>query len=288
MRRRQYLATGTTLLASALAGCGHPPVVLDMEPATAEDIADEASTSFDPDSEAYAVLVSARENGSATRRGQRELFGPDDTVRIDGRVYDVSETPVDSDDVTVYTVRLDGDPASPTPDRGEIAYDDLPAVDRDRLSFLTESSPSEGEAFGVSYGTADEVGDESVFVPDPEYDSVVYEDRRYRVTVESETDVVTTYRYELTEVAPDVEAFADQLRERYLFELSGLSEGERAVVEEAIDGAYFENDEAFRSVIRRLRENEGFEVASNDGRWLVEYEGTEYTADAEWQPLESE
>lgn len=289
MRRRSVLATGTTLLANALAGCGHPAVVLDLEPATAEDIADRASAAPDPDSDAHAVVAAASENGSATRRGRRALFGSGDIVRVDGVVYEVSETSIESDEVTVYDAKVDVDPANTTADRGEIRYDDLPAVDRERLSVITESSPPEGEGYdiGVGYGTADEVGNESVFVPEPEYDILVYEGRRYRITIDSETESATTYRYEVTDVAPDVETFADQLRDRYLFELANLSEAERAVVEEATDGAYFEDDEAFRSVVRRLREHDGFEVHSHDGTWLVEYEGTEYTAYAEWQRLEA-
>lgn len=43
------------------------------------------------------------------------------------------------------------------------------------------------------------------------------------------------YRYEITEFTSDVDAFADRVREQYLITLDGLSDAERAVVEEAID-----------------------------------------------------
>jgi ferritin-like protein len=83
-------------------------------------------------------------------------------------------------------------------------------------------------------------------------------------------------------VAPDTETFADRVRDRYLFVLSGLSDAEREVVEESIDGAYFEDDEAFRSVVDRIREHDGISEDDFYGTWLLEYEGTEYLAYVEW------
>jgi hypothetical protein len=284
MRRRQFLATGTTLLASVLAGCGHPPAVLDMDTATDEAIADEGSTLAQPDSEEYSVIASARENGTATRRGLTDLFGHVDVVRVNDSFYDVSETRLEQSEVTVYDVLVDVDPENTTADVGEIAYDDLPAVDRERLGpVITELTPDGGDRYdvGVSYGTAAE-SNGSVFVPERQYDVVVHEGRRYRIAVDSRTASEATYRYAVTEVAPDVETFADQLRERYRFALTGLSAAEREVVETAIEGTYFEDDEAFRSVVERLREHEGFEVTGGYGTWLVEYEGEEYVTYAEW------
>jgi len=285
MRRRQFLATGTALLAVPLAGCGHPPAVLDMDDATDEDIADEGSTLARPDSEEYDIVTSASENGTTTRRGWRDLFDRIDTVRVNETFYEVSGTRLESSEVTVYEVLVDVDPESTTATVGEIAYADLPAVDRERLkSVITERSPDGGDRYdvGVGYGTVEELGGESVFVPERQYDVVVYEGRRYRIAVDSRTAAEATYRYEVTEVAPDVETFADQVRDRYLFALTGLSEAERAVVEEAIDETYYEDDEPFRAVVDRLREHGGFEVTDGYGRWLVEYEGEEYVTYAEW------
>ena len=134
----------------------------------------------------------------------------------------------------------------------------------------------------VSYGTAAEVNG-SAFVPERQYDVIVVDGNRYRVAVNSRTAPEAEYRYGVTEVASSVQAFADQLRERYLFTLSGLSEAERAVVEEAVDGSgYFEDDEAFRSVTDRIRDHEGLEVTDSYGTWLLAYQGAEYLTYAEW------
>ncbi|WP_146417946.1 hypothetical protein [Haloarcula hispanica] len=285
MRRRQFLASGTALLSVAVAGCGHPSVVLDMDDGTATDIADEVSISPDSESAEYTVVSAAIENGSATRRGRNELFDQIDTVRIDDAFYEVSETALESSDVTVYEVRIDFDPANSTAEIGEIAYEELPTADRQRLDpIISDDNPPTGDGYdvGVGYGTAEEVGDGSVFVPERQYDIIVHDGDRYRVTVSTRTTTETEYRYEATEVASGVASFADQIRDQYLFTLSGLSDAEREVVEEAIDGGYFEDNEAFQSVTDRIREHEGIEVTDSYGTWLLAYEQGEYLTYVEW------
>jgi hypothetical protein len=285
MRRRQFLASGTALFSVAIAGCAHPPVVLDMDEATADDIADEISMTPEPGSEEYGLVTSARDNGSTTRTGRYELFDRTGVVRVNETFYEVSETRLASSEVTVYEVLVDLDPDDTTSELGEIEYDDLPAVDRQRLDpvFSDENPPGQdGYDIGVDYGPVEEVGNESVFVPKRQYDIIVHEGNRYWVAVNPRTAPEAEYRYEVTTVAPDVEAFAEQVREQYLFPLTDLSDAERSVVEEAIDETYFEDTEAFRSVIDRLRAHQGFEVESSYGSWLAEYDGDEYTVYAEW------
>lgn len=285
MRRRQFLASGTALLSVALAGCGHPSVVLDMDEATADDVADAVSMAAEPGSEEYELVVTARENGSATRTGRYDLFDRTDTVRVDDTFYTVSETQTASGEATVYDVVLDPSPDDSTADLREVAFADLPEADRQRLErAVMGDHPSEDEEYriGVDYGTAEEVGNESVFVPEKQYDVIVHEGDQYRVTVDSRTTSQGEYRYEVTEVASDVETFADRVRGEYLFTLAGLSESERAVVEEAIDEGYLEDDDAFRSVVDRIRDHEGIEVEDFYGTWLVEYESVEYLTYVEW------
>jgi len=284
MRRRQFLAGGVALL-PLVAGCAHPDVVLDLNEATDDDdVADEVSTRVDADSDEYAVVEAALENGTATRRSRTELFDRAETVRFEDAFYEVSSTRLGSSEVTVYDVLLETAPDDATADLGEVAYADLPEADRRRLEpVLTGVLPeSERERVGVGYGTADEAGNESVFVPERQYDVLTYDGQRYRVTVESETETATEYRYGLTEVAPDVGTFAGRVRDRYQFELSGLSEAERDVVEAAIDGAYFEDDDAFQSVVDRIRDHDAIRAAEFYGTWLLAYEDTPYLAYVEW------
>ena len=285
MRRRQFLAGGTALLAVGLAGCGDSDAILDIDEATADDIADERSTRVEPGSEEYRVLTSARDDGSDTRTGRRELFDRTNAVRVDGAFYEVSETRLESSEATVYDVDVAFNPDDTNAEVGEVAYEDLPEYDREQLSFIAdgqEPADEEGYNVNVDYGTAEEVGDRSALVPEQEYDIVTHEGDRYRVEVESQTVPENEYRYEVTEVAPDVEAFADQVREEYLFALTGLSDAEREVVEEAIDGAYYEDDDAFRSVTDRIRDHEGLNVDDFYGTWLLSYENEEYVTYVEW------
>ncbi|RZH69429.1 hypothetical protein [Natrinema altunense] len=285
MHRRQVLASGAVCLAVPIAGCGHPAVVLDMDDATADEIADTVSITAEPGSEEYTLVSAASENGSAVRRGRSELFDRTDTVRIDDSFYDVSEMRLESEPVTVYEVRIDFDPADSTTERGAIDYDDLPNVDRQRLAPIvsaTDPPNQDGDDMGVDYGTAADVGTESVFVPKQQYDIVVHDGSRYRVTVDSRTTTETEYRYEVTDIVSGVDPFADRVRARYLFTLAGLSDAERAVVEEAIGEGYFEDDDAFRSVVDRIREHDGIREDEFYGTWLLEYDGVEYLTYTEW------
>lgn len=284
MRRRQLLASGTALLSVAGAGCGHPSVVLDLDEATADDIADEVSVRADPGSEERDVVTAAVENGSATRSGQYDLFDRTDTVRVDDSFYEVSETRLESREVTVHEVLVDFDPADPTPAIGEIDYEDLPEFDRQRLAPITSEEPpsQDGPEIGIHYGTTEEIGNESVLVPDQQHDIVVHDGTRYRIETESRTTSEAEYRYEVSEVTSSVDAFAERVREQYLFVLAGLSDAEREVVEEAIDSGYFQDDDAFQSVVDRIRAHEGLNVADFYGTWLLENDGIEYLTYVEW------
>ena len=176
-------------------------------------------------------------------------------------------------------MRIDLDPVDSTAKIGEIAYQGLRAVDRQRLDpIISDDNPPSGDGYdvGIGYGTAAEVGDRSVFVPERQYDIIVHDGDRYRVTVSTRTTAETKYRYEVMEVASGVDSFADQIRDQYLVTLAGLSEAEREVVEDAIDGGYLQDDEAFRAVTDRIREHEAIEATDSYGTWLLAYEQVEY------------
>lgn len=285
MRRRQFLATGTAILTTAVAGCGHPTVVLAMDAATARDIANQMSIRTETGSEEQTLVTTALENGTATRQGRYALFDRTNTVEVNGTFYEVSETRLKSSEVTIYEVSIDLGTDDATPEIGAIEYDALPEVDKEKLDpvFVGDAATSQPEhAVSVEYGTADAVGPESVFVPERQYDVVVHDGNRYAVAINSKTAPEAEYQYQVTEVAAGVDAFAQQLREQYLFELGDLSDAEREIVEEAIESGYYEDDDAFRSVIEKIRAHEGLAVHDSDGTWLVEYEGDEYLADAQW------
>ena len=86
-----------------------------------------------------------------------ELFDRTDTVQVDGAFYEVSETRVESSEATIYSVNVAFNPDDTKAEVGEVAYDDLPAFDREQLSFIVddrEPADEEGYNVNVEYGTA--------------------------------------------------------------------------------------------------------------------------------------
>ncbi|SDL93377.1 hypothetical protein SAMN04487949_0225 [Halogranum gelatinilyticum] len=278
MQRRQFLATTGALLAPAFAGCGHPPVVLDMNAVDDTELAHRRSTEGAPDEQALIAAAVAGERPTTT--GTSPPLDADRPVREDDAYYEFSYEVVDERTETGYDVRLDYDPVK-NPTRA-VDYADLPTHDREVLSGLfppDEDAPdNDGTDIGVFVRYSNEQRDASVLVPTPKYDAVVYEGEAYPVEVgESRELTVETYRYTATEVAASSEAYAAQLRERYLFTLSGLSDAEREVVEQAIDGGYFEDSAAFQSVADRFDAHEPLSGERGSyGDWLAQYEGETY------------
>lgn len=262
MRRRQVLAGGASLLAVvALAGCGGPAGEFTMADLTDAELADRASIDTESLSDdPRALAVETVENGSATRTGSNPPFEPSLPVSYEGKYYNISYTVADETRATRYSIeltRVDGDVG------GGVAFADLPQVDRDALDGLLAGPlrDTESESAGVAAVYTDAEAADSRLVPDPEVEFVVHEGTRYRVAVTDSRDTtVTTYRFEATELAVDDAAFADYLRERYLFTLTDLSDEEREIVEQAAGSEYQETDEAseaFRSLARRLQSHRG-------------------------------
>jgi len=289
MPSSRLLGLAALALLVALAGCGGPAASLSMTELSDRELADRSSIdTTDLSHDSRSVAVGAVENGSTNASGQRPPFDPALPVRHEGRYYNVSDTVVGSRQATRYDIEVTVASANAT---GEtVAYEDLPAVDRRVLAgpLARPIDEDDSPTVGVSRAyTAAEVN-ESRLVPDPEFDYVTDDGERYRVAVTgSRPDTVETYLYTATEVAETHGAYADYLRDRYLFSFTDLSAEERDVVEEAVDGEYQNDDEltpAFRSLVDRFRAHRGVtedEFEDGDyygGQYLVEYEGTVYWA----------
>lgn len=85
-------------------------------------------------------------------------------------------------------------------------------MDRQRLEpILTGETPPTKDRFdiGVDYGTAEKVRNESVFVPKLQYDIDIRGGNRYRIGIDSRTAPEAEYRYEVTEITPAVDTFAE-------------------------------------------------------------------------------
>lgn len=286
MRTRTLLAAVAVLATLALAGCSSPGSI-QMDPVDDADIGREATLDVptpDPDAPEPAetnarTIREAIESGSTTAEGTGPPVDRAGPYRHDGAVFNLSYEVVDTHEETAADVRIDYDPSDTS---GEaIAFADLPAVDRDRLAglFPQRGDGGEGYDFGIGVRYDESEAAESVLVGPQEYRVLVYEGERYRIDVETEEVTVNTYRYTATEVAPGLAAYGQRLREELAFDLGGLSDGQRSVVESAIDGGYTANDDGdsdFEAVVDEFRRHEAVEETDYDGTWIARYDGEIY------------
>lgn len=289
MRRRTFLATAATALPVALAGCGHPTngSLALREMADDAAIGDQyAGETEGLPPELKALVAAAIAGESPTREGLFPPFESDRPVEWDGGYYRVSYEVVDTHREMLYDVRIDWNPAEPP--ASVIDYRDLPPADRDALGELIPAPEDTPDGEGFDMGRAYRYGEdaESVLI-DGEYDGVRYEGETYRVAVEGNREVtVETYEYAAERVADSAADLGQQVRERYLFTLSGLGDAERDIVEEATDGTYFpsESTDAWQSLADRFRSHDALDGDEYGGDWLVRYDGTVYWADLQYPP----
>lgn len=289
--RRRLLPLVGLLVLVLLAGCSAAGSMT-MDPVTDAEIAERASRGIGPagapadDPEARAIR-SAIENGSGTVEAQSPPVRDGLPFAYEGAYYDLSWEVID--ERTATSVSLVVDYNATDPEGRRIAYDDLPAADRRALSSLIppdERHADEEVSMGAVSTYNDTEVEESVFVPEPRYDVVVYEGEAYAVRLDGTREVtVNTYRYTAEAVANSTDEYARDLKEEYLFTLEGLTDVEREVVEAAIEDDYYaenDDDEAFRSVLERFRRHDAVESEEAHGEWLVRYDGEVYWAQLDY------
>lgn len=298
MRRRALLAG---LATGVLAGCtgvspsGNPAIALPaaqlrMDESTDETLAREVTDAIEnTDGERAALLASIAEDGAATVETTGEPPLPVDyPVAWEGAVWNLDADVVERTPATRYDVLLDVVQGSVDPDR-TVAYTDLPTVDREKLS---AAGLGDGELVGVGtsllYTDAERTG--SALVPDPGFDYITWENGEagvWRVEGGSSAPLLT-YEYGVAS-ARSLAEYGAEMRERFAFTLGSLPEGERTIVERAIEDEFTVDDEstppaAFESLVtrfrgrprlRRLDEAER-ERADVSGRYLVTYENATY------------
>lgn len=305
MRRRQVLAAAVALLPTAgclgLAPGGRvesgggasldmaaelPTARLSMETATDADVARELTNHGLTDDERAALDRILDGEETTDWYEEPPIY---DTVPVlhEGTVYRLSMSVADSKPATNFAVVIDI--PDRTPAEGEaVQFADLPAADRE--TFADRGFDDGGfVGFGtVLTYTPDEV-DESALVPDSEYRYIRWDDgttASWAVDDGWETEL-KRYRY-TAEALGSASEYGGRIRERYAFELSGLSEAEREIVRTAIEddhGYAVATDAtpspAFESLVDRFRPRE--EVAVHDepdpdvsGRYLVRYDGSVY------------
>ncbi|AGB15336.1 hypothetical protein Halru_0709 [Halovivax ruber XH-70] len=278
--RRRVLGTVAAGLCATLAGCIDATGVLQMDEATTDELLDPATVEVGRTGEERDIVVDVLDTGSATVSGERPPLGVDQPVTYDGAVYELARTETGDRTRTDYRVVLETDPgAADTADR---QFDTLPGVDAERLEPLLAERTSGDDAVGADLSYTESERAESAIVPDPDFDVLAVDGDRFGVAVEPIETTVTTYEYTLVDELGSEGRYADELAADHRFDLAGLSDAERDVVEEAIDeGGYYADstdDEAFEGVARTFFDHDPF--ASDDDRayWIATYEGTTYVA----------
>ena len=275
--RRSLLGWAAGASVVTLSGCADPRAVLELDEVTGEDLADRVA--LDSDEE---VIRRAVENGTYTTEG--DLSGLEAPVEErpvvhNGTYYDLGFGSEVVSEELLYALRVENIGATSVD--GEVAYDELPEGDREALSrvFGEERTTEEGFEGGAEYPYPEDEYNRSELVDGA---TVVYNGSRYEVEGE-QLEVIerNEYTYTAEEVADDADAFADWAREEYGFVLDGLSEEEVAVVEDALDGGYYEGSasDGFESLVERFLEHEAVVRDEYRGEWVVEYGGTTYYAE---------
>lgn len=302
MHRRRFLAAA---LGVSTAGCVRSPLrgdmaaelptaSLSMEAVSDEGITRKLTRNELPD-ERRAMVATLVENGTATFDWHQEppLY-EGRPVLHDGVVYDLTSTVVDRRPVTNFAVKVDIPQSTPAAAE-TVQFADLPAADRavfEREGFADGGPVGVGTTFTY---TPEEVSS-SVLVPDPEYEYVAWEggETAEWVVGDSWDAEQKRYRYEAEAVAPAA-AYGADVRERYGFELSGLTDAERDVVEQAVaddHGYTVPPDETpspgMERLADRFRDHEEVAVHHEpspgaSGRYLPEYDGTVYWTSLRWR-----
>lgn len=280
--RREFLGGVTVVLGNVGAGCIFPDgeTNLNAEPVDSDDdIVEKATT----------TISSSFEIEKPTTTGSYEFneiisggISADDPVSSLDRYPAVFENTVY--DVEIWINNREGYAAEFTPVQedfqGEaVQFAALPAVDREafgvhRWRFDESERTTESlEGLVVYEETAG-----SELVPEQTIEAVTIDGVQYSVELSSTTLDKLTYIG--TKRAPSPQAFAQEIRSEWLFELAGLSEDEQQILEEAIDDQYFTGDdnETFASLMERFAEHNPL---VNNYLWFFDWQGSTYWARTE-------
>lgn len=296
--RRRLLGICAVGGMGALAGCADPDVAMFVDPVrTDREIGEQATHSPDRIGEYTSLVANATANGTNVSDGgpaERPPYRPDRPVVYNGTVYDIDwESTGRQERHTEYSISTtvhDDDRET------EIEFQELPAVDRNHLEGLQqrlaqrrpddEDRPLPRREYQRRYAAAER--NESVLVPDQEYDVIRIEGQPVSVDVRSTTVEDDIYRYTATEQAPTLAAFGSQLRTAQ-FELTGLTESEQEFFEMVIsDGSYYQGSldddqaESFEGVADVLVDEPAIFVEDRMGEWLVEYNGSDYWVEVDF------
>jgi len=284
MDRRTLLGFVLVAVLAATAGCSGEGSI-SMDPVNDSSLAEQASddlTTISPGQD-RALVGDVIENGTGTAVDVRPPVDRQAPFASGGSFYDISYTEAGTQQGYAVELLVDYNGSA---DGGEVVdYDDLSAVDRTAVEgvLAMPDPPEERLEPGFDAGTTavytENQANASVLTTDQTYDAVRYEGETYPVGVQTTPETLTVYEYESTAVAESPGEYASMVREQYEFELSGLSEAERNVLEDAVgDTNYIDesDNDGFDALVDRFRTHRAFEEDGNVGEYVVRYDGQVY------------
>lgn len=296
MKRREFLVTGATLTIAASGGCTGcvpaPKANLSMTETDDLGIAREVTYPIEEDGPRSNFVSNAVENGTTVVNDTEARFPENRSFVYQEAIYQLTYDITDSRPARVFHFTLNR--AEGEVNESEvIQFDDLPAVDREKFASrgLAED-PFLGIGSSLLYYEPEVP--KSMLVPDPEYTVIEWDaETQGRFTVDGSYDTtVNTYQYSAEQVHSSAAKFGRTIREQHEFTLSGLSDGERTIVTEAIENergwvlmpdesppdALYSLIDRFskRQAVLREWEDEDDRAEGPSGNYIVRYDDTLY------------
>ena len=308
MRRRALLASCAALL--PLAGClstvtgggagaagsslsaEAPTASLSMEPVEDAELPARVLYAVAP---AYgngertpeaALIDRVEREGSATTDRTRPPLPEDRPLAYGDTVYRLGYEVTEETPATRFSVKVDIVNGGEREGRA-VEFSDLPPVDREAFE---RKGLASGEVIGI--GTTllytDSEAERSALVPESDVSVIEWgsgSEAEWVVDGAHET-TLRTYRYTVEETTPTSE-YGRGIRERFAWDLAGLSDAERGVVGAAVEDRHVvAPDEtpspALESLVERFRPHDRVEESSSEyrdgvsGPYLVRYGGELY------------
>lgn len=240
-----------------------------------------------------SLVETARQQGSVEVAVTHDLrpFRDGRIVERDGTYYEVrlAETSETEIPALVVNARIREDDES-IDDADVLAFDSLPRTDRAALrtlilgpehQFVEYDGPPQSGRFtatdspipypdGIEHSRLREAGESWVEWGDQQYHVDVLRDG---------TMTQQSLRYELAAIGTSREAVRNHVIPDDPIQFDDLSEEERAVMDEAIDGEYETCEERppeFQAIVDRLERADGSHGHTPDRVWYVEYRGSTY------------
>lgn len=291
--RRSLLGVAGAAGVAALAGCwGTAYEHLDLQALDPAALADRAAIT---DHDRGPLLDALETYGSVSGTEPDSAFVDGDFAATDDDSYhELSVTQASER----WTERAFGfEPVSGSVGGATIAATDLPATDRAVLEEAFESS-SDGSPGDEASGDSDPFGDgvtvagvgsrvsrtdqgSSSTLGDSDGGILTKEGERYRIHVRTRTTAARRKEYSIENSWDSAVALGEWLGREYATALRNLSDSERDVVQEAIDGKSKRADtdrDAFDAIVHTLLDDEPIDTGDGLTMWVVRWNGTAYWA----------